>query len=73
VVFQEHEQRDRVAVLDETARGAMTRRATIPKQSRARFALIEILRVCDGTGGKQGDSAEDEQTGPGFWLRHDPR
>jgi hypothetical protein len=54
----------------ETGRAAMTRRATIRKQMRRRFALIEILGLRRRTG-QRINGAEDKQTAPQLWLRHE--
>jgi hypothetical protein len=54
----------------ETGRAAMTRRATIRKQMRRRFALIEILGMGRRTG-QHINGAEDKQTAPQLWLSHE--
>jgi hypothetical protein len=48
----------------------MTRRATIRKQMRRRFALIEILGMCCRTS-QRINSAENEPTAPQLPLRHE--
>jgi hypothetical protein len=55
----------------ETGRAAMTRRATIRKQMRRRFALIEILGMYRRTGQQRINGAEDKQTAPQLWLSHE--
>jgi len=72
MVLQEQEQRRAEAALGETSRAAMTGHATIRKQPRARFALIEILSVCHSPE-EQIRGAENEKTPPQSWLRHKPR
>jgi hypothetical protein len=67
---QELEQLGTRAPPGQTGRTTMTRRATIRKQMRRRLALIEIL----GMGRRTGECinrAEDKQTAPQFWLRHE--
>jgi|HubBroStandDraft_2_1064218.scaffolds.fasta_scaffold388283_2 hypothetical protein len=46
MLLQEREEREPEAALGKTACAAMTRRTTIRKQPRRRFALIEILSMC---------------------------
>jgi hypothetical protein len=53
-----------------TRRAAMTRRATIRKQMRRRFALIEILGMYRRTG-QRINGAEGKQTASQLWLRHE--
>jgi hypothetical protein len=72
MLLQEHEERGTEAALGETAGAAMTGRATIRKQPRGRFALIEILSVCCSPG-EHINGAEHEQTPLQFWLRHEFR
>jgi hypothetical protein len=60
MVFQEHEEREAEASLGKAAGAAMTRGAAIGKQTRARLALIEILRVCRGASEKP-KRAENQQ------------
>jgi hypothetical protein len=72
MLFQEQEECGTEAALGETARAAMTCRATIRKQPRGRFALIEILSVCRSAD-EHTNGAKDEQTAPQFWLRQELR
>jgi hypothetical protein len=48
----------------------MTRRATIRKQPRRRFALIEILGM-GRRAGQRINGAEHKQAAPQPWLRHE--
>lgn len=70
MLLQELEELGTRAPPGETRRAAMTSRATIRKQMRRRFALIEILGMGRRTG-QRIDGAEDEQTPPQRWLRHE--
>jgi hypothetical protein len=70
--LQEQEERGTEAAPGEIACAAMTCRATICKQLHCRFALIEILSMCRSTDERM-DCAEDEQTAPQLWLRHELR
>ena len=65
--LQEREQRGAEAAFGETACGAVTCRATIRKQLRCRFALIEILGLCRAAD-QRIKGAEDQQTAPQLWL-----
>jgi hypothetical protein len=67
MLFQEQEERETEAAPGKTACAAMTCRATIRKQPRGRFALIEILSVCRSAD-VHINGSEDEQTAPQFWL-----
>jgi hypothetical protein len=69
MLLQEQEERETEAALGKTVCAAMTCRATIRKQPRRRFALIEILSVCRGSD-EQINDAEERQIPPQFWLRH---
>jgi len=68
--LQKQEKREVEAALGESARAAMTRRATIRKQLRCRFALIEILGVCSGAH-DQKNGTEDGHPAPQLRLRYD--
>jgi hypothetical protein len=70
MLLQELEERGTRASPGETGRAAMAGRATIRKQPRRRFALIEILGMCRRTG-QRTNSAEDKQTAPQRWMRHE--
>lgn len=74
---QEREQRGTRAALGKAAWAAMARRATVRKQPRCRFALIEILGLCPGRAEKSADQrnhrAKDKPTPPQLSLRHEPQ
>ena len=70
MLLQELEERGTGAPFGETRRAAVTSRATIRKQPRRRFALIEILGMCRRTS-QRVNSAENEQTAPQPWLRQE--
>ena len=69
MLLQEHEEREPEAALGKTACAAMTCHATIRKQLRSRFALIEILSMCRSAD-EHNNGSEDERIAPQFWLRH---
>ena len=73
VFFQEREQRETEAAFGETAWAAMACRATVRKQPRRRFALVEILGLGGGrveqSAGERNDRADNEQIAPQLWLR----
>jgi hypothetical protein len=69
MLLQKLEQRGTGATPGETGRAAMTGRATIRKQSRRRFALIEILGMARRTS-QRIDGAEYEQTASQLSPRH---
>ena len=75
--LQERQQRGTGAALGKAARVAMARRATVRKQPRCRFALIEILGLCPGRGEKSADQrnhrAKHKPTPPQLSLRHELR
>jgi hypothetical protein len=72
MVLQEQEEGGTEAAASKTARAAMTCRATIRKQPRRRFALIDILSVSRGAHDPI-NCSEDEQIASQFWLRHEFR
>jgi hypothetical protein len=72
MVLQEQEEGGTEAAPGKTACAAMACRATIRKQPRCRFALIDILSV-RRSAAKRINGSEDEQTAPQFWLRHELR
>ncbi len=61
MLLQEQEQRQTEAALGKTAGAAMTCRATVGKQLRRRFTLIDILGVC-GSASQHRDRAKTEYT-----------
>jgi len=67
MLLQELEQRGTGAAPGQTGRAAMAFLATIGKQLRGRFALIEILRVRRGNA-ERIKRAERQQTAPQPWL-----
>ena len=69
MLLQEQVERKPEAALGETARAAVTCRATIRKQLGGRFALIDILSMCRSAD-QHGNCAEDEQTAPPLLQRH---
>ena len=70
MLLQELEELGTRAPPGETGRAAMTGRATIRKQMRRRFALIKILGMNSRTS-QCVKSAEDKETTPQRWLRHE--
>ena len=72
MVLQEQEEGGTEAAPSKTACAAMTCRATIRKQPRGRFALINILSLCRSAD-ERINGSEDEQTAPQFWLQHELR
>ena len=77
VFLQEREQRGAAAAFGKAAGAAMARRATVRKQPRCRFALIEILGPCPGHVEESADQrnhrAKDKPTPPQLSLRHELR
>jgi hypothetical protein len=71
VLLQILEQLGTATAFAKTVWAAMACRATIRKQLRRRFALIEILGVCRS--GERIEGAESKQTTPQYWLRHEHR
>jgi hypothetical protein len=72
VFLQILEQLGTATAFAETVWAAMACRATIRKQLRRRFALIEILGVCRSAG-ERIEGAESKQTTPQCRLRHEHR
>jgi hypothetical protein len=75
--LQEREQRGAGAALGKAAGAAMAGRATVRKQSRCRFALIEILGLCPGhvekSAYQRNHRAKDKPTPSQLSLRHELR
>ena len=72
VLLQILEQLGTATAFAKTVWAAMACRATIRKQLRRRFALIEILGMCRSAG-ERIEGAEGKQTMPQCWLRLERR
>jgi hypothetical protein len=68
VLLQKQEERETEAASGKTTCAVMARRATICKQPRGRFALIEILSMRRSSD-EHIYGAKDQQAAPQFWLQ----